>query len=267
MCGAHVLMGPSPSSRPDLRRSCVLGARATFGGAPDDFSQLPPGRAERGVTMHERLLTTAVAVLVSFNLIACAEAEPSEAGTDSAITASAEDARFVETRQPAPYADAFPASPAEMKIRAAFAEGSGVASISRAQKTGVANDPPVAGDAKNELAGVDLAVGPSLGGTFAITDEQKDGVTIAPSIANDDRALAAAIVEECRARYVCTNGGELVLHREGTSCLLGDVILSSDWRAHYRETGIFPGPGSWRAGAEYIDVSFHDALTHCDRKE
>lgn len=178
--------------------------------------------------MPERFLTTALAVLVSFNLIACAGAEPAEAGTDSAITASAEDERFLETRQPARYADAFPASPAEMKARAAVAPGLDVAPVAPAQKAGVANDPPIAGD---------------------------------------DRALAAKIVEECRAQYLCTNGGELVLHREGTSCLLGDVVLSSDWTAHYRETGIFPGPGSWRAGAEYIDVSFHDALTHCDRKE
>ena len=175
--------------------------------------------------MHENILSAAAVVLLSFNVIACAGAESPETEAESAITA--EEARFVETRQPAPYADAFPASPAEMKARAAVEPGPGIAPIAPTQKAGVSNEPPVAGV---------------------------------------DHSFAAAVIEDCRGRYSCTSG-ELVLHREGTSCVLGDIVLSSDWTAQYRETAFAPSQGSWHAGAGYIDVSFHDALTHCERKE
>lgn len=94
-----------------------------------------------------------------------------------------------------------------------------------------------------------------------------DDAKLASSIVEyDDDTFSTVLLEECKARFACTRGGELVLQREGPSCLLGDVVLTADWSARYRESSPMPARGSWRPEVKGITLSFPDALViHCER--
>jgi hypothetical protein len=171
--------------------------------------------------MHNRTVLAAV-VLAAFNMFACSEADTSDdAQQESPVVAA--DGRFVETEQQAPFAGA------------------------------------VRPDVTKEELKQNAVTEPSAYAALApITAEQANGVAEESSFAPAKRALP---IDECRSTYLCTGHGTIVLHREGPSCFLGDILLSPNWTAQYREES-----GTWSGDATFLDVSFAGVTSHCERK-
>ena len=177
--------------------------------------------------MNKLTVLSGLFALVSFNLVACADPEPAEERGASAITPADDDRRFINTYEPIRIADALPASAEEMRARAAL-------------------DPSLTID--------------------AISPADRSGATLAPA-SEDGIDRTKALTEACRVTYFCNGAGTLVLHREGTNCLLRDTILQPGWAEQYREEPVdLQKPSeTWRTNARFIEVSLDDAFkTRCE---
>ncbi|MBX3208497.1 MAG: hypothetical protein KF764_25860 [Labilithrix sp.] len=220
--------------------------------------------------MNKLSAIAAVVALTSFNLVACAEPngtdEPAGA-SESEIASAAGAERFVETNQPARFTDAFPADRADLKTGAMVDTSLDADPIAPDFKTGAMVDTnldadPIAPDFKTG-AMVDANLDPA-----PISPEQRAGVELTPPVAEEgprgiDRT--SAVVDACKGTYVCKTG-LAALHRDGSRCMFGNIVLSADWTARYEDQPAVTG--TWRADAKYIDVSFGDAFkTRCERKD